>query len=73
MASKLIFAVNFLAPPLTHFAKVIEFNHQNAGFRQGRLFDSKMLITERPLQPGDVTESSPSFTANPDRKTSKLH
>lgn len=35
-------------------------------FRQGKTFTTEFAITERPLQPGDVPESSQSFTSQQD-------
>jgi S1-C subfamily serine protease len=36
-------------------------------FRRGKTFTTEITITERPLQPGDVPESSQSFSAQGDR------
>ena len=35
-------------------------------FRQGKIVTSELVITERPLQPGDVPESSQSFSVSQD-------
>jgi serine protease Do len=35
-------------------------------FRQGKIFSAEFMITERPLQPGDVPESSQSFSVRQD-------
>ena len=37
-------------------------------FRQGKIVTSELVITERPLQPGDVPESSQSFSVSRDKK-----
>jgi serine protease Do len=37
-------------------------------FRQGKTFTKEFVITERPLQPGDVPESSQSFTVQQDQE-----
>jgi S1-C subfamily serine protease len=44
-------------------------------FRQGKTFTTEFEITERPLQPGDVPESSQSFSVYQDKENSnnKLH
>ena len=36
-------------------------------FREGKTFTTEFAITERPLQPGDVPESSQSFSVQQDR------
>jgi serine protease Do len=38
-------------------------------FRQGKTFTTELTITERPLQPGDVPESSQSFSVEQDKGT----
>jgi len=44
-------------------------------FRQGKTFTTEFAITERPLQPGDVPESSQSFTSQqePGKNNDKMH
>ena len=44
-------------------------------FRQGKTFTTEFAITERPLQPGDVPESSQSFTSKqePGKNNDKTH
>jgi serine protease Do len=44
-------------------------------FRQGKTFTTEFAITERPLQPGDVPESSQSFTSQqvPGKNNDKTH
>jgi len=44
-------------------------------FRQGKTFTTEFAITERPLQPGDVPESSQSFSVYQDKgnSSSKVH
>jgi S1-C subfamily serine protease len=44
-------------------------------FRQGKTFTTEFAITERPLQPGDVPESSQSFTSQqvPGKNNDKAH
>ena len=44
-------------------------------FRQGKTFTTEFAITERPLQPGDVPESSQSFTSqqDPGKNNDKMH
>lgn len=44
-------------------------------FRQGKTFTTEFVITERPLQPGDVPESSQSFSVYQDKGNSsgKVH
>jgi len=44
-------------------------------FRQGKTFTTEFPITERPLQPGDVPESSQSFTSQqvPGKNNDKMH
>lgn len=45
-------------------------------FRQGKFVNTELLITERPLQPGDVPESSQMFTSsqsNENYKNTKNH
>ncbi len=44
-------------------------------FRQGKTFTTEFAITERPLQPGDVPESSQSFSAQQDqgKNNDKMH
>jgi S1-C subfamily serine protease len=37
-------------------------------FRRGKIVTSELVITERPLQPGDVPESSQSFSVSQDKK-----
>lgn len=37
-------------------------------FRQGKTFTTELAITERPLQPGDVPQSSQSFTAEQEQE-----
>ena len=37
-------------------------------YRQGKIVTSELVITERPLQPGDVPESSQSFSVSQDKK-----
>jgi S1-C subfamily serine protease len=44
-------------------------------FRQGKIFTTEFAIIERPLQPGDVPESSQSFTSQqePGKNNNKIH
>lgn len=41
-------------------------------FRQGKIINTELLITERPLQPGDVPESSQMFTVSQGKDKSKM-